>query len=56
MAQSPLTVRLIDGPKTLAIKQEEKPIPCPKVRAGIETRFHRGAWEKYLKSKGWVTA
>ena len=49
-----LTVRLIDGGKTQAIKQEQVPVPPPKVRAGIETRYRRGQWEKYLKSKGWV--
>ncbi len=32
-----------------------KPIPCPKVRKGIETRYRNGFWEKELKS-GWVTA
>lgn len=31
------------------------PIPCPKVRAGIETRYAYGKWEKALKS-GWVPA
>ena len=35
---------------------EETPIPCPKVRAGVETRFYRGYWQKYLQSKGWVAA
>lgn len=32
------------------------PIPCPKVRAGIETRYRDGRWEKYPKSSGWVPA
>lgn len=33
-------------------------IPCPKVRAGVETRWSpsQGAWQKYLKTKGWVLA
>lgn len=31
------------------------PIPCPKVRSGIETRYRHGAWEKLLKT-GWVLA
>ena len=31
-------------------------VPCPKVRPGIETRWSDGKWQKYLKSKGWVTA
>ena len=51
---------LLVGPpatgKTQAIKQEQVPVPPPKVRAGIETRYRRGQWEKYLKSKGWVAA
>lgn len=29
--------------------------PTPKVRAGIEVRWHNGRWEKLLK-KGWVPA
>ena len=29
-----------------------EPVPCPKVRAGIETRWHEGHWQKLLK-KGW---
>ena len=41
---------------TNAIHQEEIAIPCPKVRAGIETRWCRDRWEKYLKTKGWVIA
>lgn len=33
-------------------------IACPKVRAGIDTRWNgdRGYWEKYLQSKGWIQA
>jgi hypothetical protein len=31
-------------------------VPPPKVRAGIETRWRNGAWEKYLRSKGWELA
>jgi hypothetical protein len=34
----------------------ERPLPCPKVRAGVETRYHDGRWEKYLKARGWVAA
>jgi hypothetical protein len=34
----------------------ETPVPCPKVRKGIETRWHQGAWQKYLQTKGWVAA
>ena len=35
---------------------ENTPIPCPKVRTGIETRWNSRYefWEKYLKAKGWV--
>ena len=35
-----------------------EPIPCPKVRKGTETRWHKwnGRWEKYLKTQGWVQA
>ena len=32
----------------------EEPYPCPKVRNGIETRYQSGAWQKYLKTKGWI--
>ena len=35
---------------------EESAVPCPKVRGGIETRWHRGEWQKYSKAKGWVRA
>ena len=41
--------------KTKSIDTVIKPIPCPKVRKGIETRYKYGKWEKELKS-GWVTA
>ena len=30
------------------------PLPCPKVRAGVETRYRDGRWQKYLKARGWV--
>ena len=43
-------------PRANAVKVENVPIPCPKVRAGIETRYYRGEWQKYLKAKGWITA
>lgn len=34
---------------------DDLPIPCPKVRKGIETRWStKGYWEKYLKSEGWT--
>lgn len=40
---------------TEAVKVEETPVPCPKVRKGIATRWYRGRWEKLLKS-GWTIA
>lgn len=51
-----LIVQLIDGGTTKAIKHTIEPIPCPKVRAGIETRWRDGYWQKHLRSKGWVAA
>lgn len=34
---------------------EQIPIPCPKVRKGIRTRWMNERWEKELK-QGWVPA
>lgn len=48
-------VRLQDGGSTKAIDITREPIPCPTVRKGIETRWWRGRWEKYLKT-GWTPA
>lgn len=42
--------------QTKALKITEEPVPAPKVRAGIETRWRKGGWEKYLKRDGWVAA
>lgn len=53
---TPITVRLVNGSKTQCVKQDIVPIACPKVRAGIATRFRNSRWEKYLKSQGWVSA
>lgn len=39
-----------------AFEQVNTPIPCPKVRKGIETRYRNGNWEKYSKAKGWIRA
>jgi hypothetical protein len=52
-----LTLHLKDGGKTKNIKYEVIPIPCPKVKTGINTRWnsHKECWEKELK-KGWCTA
>ena len=36
-------------------RTESEPLPCPKVRKGIETRYRNGRWEKRLKT-GWVPA
>jgi hypothetical protein len=47
---------LKDGGSTQPIATESRPLPCPKVRAGIETRYEAGRWRKYLKAKGWVDA
>jgi hypothetical protein len=49
------TAVALNGDKTEAVKVEREPIPCPKVRAGIQTRWHEGRWEKLMK-KGWVAA
>jgi hypothetical protein len=46
---------LRNGARTEAEHVEREPVPCPKVRKGIETRWHRGHWEKLLKT-GWVHA
>lgn len=50
------TFRLAHGGETRTILFEKTPIPCPKVRAGVETRYHNGRWQKYLKSSGWTSA
>jgi hypothetical protein len=47
---------LQDGGATKPVKTETIPVPAPKVRKGIETRWYRGAWQKYLKAEGWVLA
>jgi hypothetical protein len=52
-----LRFRLAEGGQTLPEHFEKEPIPCPKTRKGIDTRYHYGQWEKYLKSRGgWVAA
>lgn len=47
---------MAQGGSTPAIITEESEVECPKVRAGIETRWKDGCWQKYLKTKGWVAA
>jgi hypothetical protein len=44
----------VDGKKQ-AERVETINVPCPKVRAGVETRWYQGEWQKLLK-KGWVPA
>jgi len=46
---------LKDQGQTKSIDTVIEPILCPKVRKGIETRWHNGRWEKLLKA-GWTTA
>lgn len=48
-------IDLIHGPKTESTQTDIIPVPCPKTRSGIKTRFVNGRWEKELK-KGWCTA
>ena len=48
-------IQLKDGGKTLSIETLKEPIPCPKTRKGINTRWNNGHWEKELKT-GWCTA
>lgn len=50
-------IDLINGPKTESVKTEFIPVPCPKVRQGIKTRWSesRHQWEKELKT-GWCPA
>lgn len=47
---------LEDGGSTRPIAFEQIPIPPPKVRKGVETRYRNGQWQKHLKNEGWVTA
>ena len=35
---------------------ELRPIPCPRVRKGTETRWANCQWEKYSRQKGWIPA
>jgi hypothetical protein len=50
------TVYFPNGGATKAEFVETSEIPCPKVRKGIETRYHNGRWEKYTKQGGWIAA
>ena len=48
---------LLGGGSAKSISLVEEPLPCPKVRKDIETRWNssREQWEKLLR-KGWVAA
>lgn len=46
---------LQNGGQTLPIATVSAPIPCPKVRRGVQVRYRDGVWQKCLK-KGWVYA
>jgi len=46
---------MLNGGKTEAVRVEREPISCPKVRAGVKTRWYEGEWQKLTK-KGWVRA
>ena len=50
-----LQINLTEGGQTRPIHNKIIPIPAPKVRKGIEVRYYNGRWQKYLKTKGWVT-
>lgn len=47
-------IHLKSGGSTLPVASIKKPIPCPKVRKGTETRWSGYYWQKLLK-KGWVS-
>ena len=47
-------IRILGGGQAKAIAVEHADVAKPKVRAGIDTRFWRGGWQKYLKTEGWV--
>ena len=48
--------QLLNAGGTLPIHTDITPVPCPKVRKGIETRWKSGLWEKYTKAHGWQLA
>lgn len=52
----PTRFGLADGGQTRPIHGTTEPIPCPKVRKGVPTRYLHGKWEKCLKSTGWTAA
>jgi hypothetical protein len=50
-----VTGDVVFNPKTEAAHRDVEPVPCPKVRRGVKTRWKDGRWEKLLKS-GWTPA
>lgn len=54
--QTRIRVHLTNGGRTQATLVEHEEVPVPKVRKGIQLRWNRGRWEKYLKRGGWTTA
>ena len=49
-----IRISLAELGKTQSIGGETVEIPRPKTR--VECRWNNGRWEKYLKSRGWVSA
>ena len=47
--------RLQNLGQTKPLHTREEPIPCPRVRKGIKTRWESWHWQKLLK-QGWVPA
>jgi hypothetical protein len=47
---------LLNGGQTQPIATNVEPLPCPKVRKGIPTKYARGQWWKLLKTEGWIPA
>lgn len=45
---------LLDGGRTKPVKSELTPVPPPKTKCKV--RWYYGEWQKYLASKGWVSA
>ena len=37
-------------------ERRTEPIPEPKVRKGVQTRYRNGGWQKYHKRDGWIRA
>lgn len=39
-----------------ACHSEQNAIPCPKVKAGTQTRYQGGEWQKMHARRGWIPA